>query len=64
MCSAYPLDGLDTIDNEGRITLNSALLYIVKGETDAHLDMLEIEVINRLLEDKWLAYGRVGINLK
>jgi transient receptor potential cation channel subfamily V protein 6 len=60
-CSAYPLEGLDTIDSEGKIAWNSALSYIVNGDTDDHLDMLEIGVVNRLLKDKWSTYAQVRI---
>lgn len=58
-CSAYPLEGLDTVDAEGKIMWNAALSYIVNGETEAHLDMLDIGVVKRLLEDKWSTYAQV-----
>jgi len=37
------------------------LSYIVNGDTDDHLDMLEIGVVNRLLKDKWSTYAQVRI---
>lgn len=56
ICSAYPLDGIDTVAHDGSIEKNAALSYIVNGETESHLDMLRIGVIDRLLEDKWSTY--------
>jgi transient receptor potential cation channel subfamily V protein 6 len=58
-CSAYPLEGLDTVDSDGKIAWNAALSYVVNGSTDDHLDMLEIGVVKRLLEDKWSTYAQV-----
>lgn len=58
-CSAYPLEGLDTVDSDGKIAWNAALSYIVNGKTEDHLDMLEIGVVARLLEDKWSTYAQV-----
>jgi transient receptor potential cation channel subfamily V member 6 len=52
---------LDTIDSDGKIAWNAALSFIVNGETDDHLEMLEIGVIKRLLEDKWATYAKVII---
>ncbi|CAF0893285.1 unnamed protein product [Brachionus calyciflorus] len=57
-CSAYQLDGLDTVDPDGKIAWNAALSYIVNGETEDHLDMLEIGVVKRLLGDKWSTYAQ------
>ncbi len=59
-CSAYPLEGLDTVDSDGKIAWNAALSYVVNGSTDDHLDMLEIGVVKRLLEDKWSTYAQVS----
>ena len=58
-CSATPLEGLDTIDTDGKILEYSSLAFIVYGETDDNLEMLEIGVIRRLLGDKWATYGKV-----
>ncbi|RMZ97637.1 Transient receptor potential cation channel subfamily V member 6, partial [Brachionus plicatilis] len=57
-CSAYELDGLDTVDADGKIAWNAALSYIVNGNTEDHLDMLEIGVVKRLLGDKWSTYAQ------
>ena len=57
-CSATPLEGLDTIDTDGKILWNSSLSFIVNGEADENLDMLEIGVIKRLLSDKWSTYAK------
>jgi transient receptor potential cation channel subfamily V protein 6 len=58
-CSAYPLDGLDTIGEDGKIAWNAALTFIINGNTDDHLEMLEGGVVRRLLEDKWNIYAQV-----
>ena len=58
-CSATPLEGLDTIDTDGKLLWNASLSFIVNGETDDHLEMLEIGVIRRLLADKWSTYAKV-----
>ncbi len=58
-CSAYPLEGLDSIDADGKVAWNAALSYIVNGSSDGHLDMLEIGVVNRLLGDKWETFAKV-----
>ena len=39
---------------------HSALMIIVNGETDEHLDMLEGGVIRQLLNDKWKTFARVS----
>lgn len=58
-CSAYPLDGLDTICDNGKIAYNSALNFIINGNTDDHLAMIESGVVKRLLDDKWRTYAQV-----
>ncbi len=50
---------MDTIDSDGKIAWNAALSFVVNGDTDDHLEMLEIGVIKRLLEDKWATYAKV-----
>ena len=40
---------------------HSALMIIVNGETDEHLDMLEGGVIRQLLNDKWKTFARVRL---
>lgn len=60
-CSATPLEDLDTIDTDGKILRNSSLSFIVNGETDDHLEMLEIDVIKRLLSDKWSTYAKARL---
>ena len=59
-CVGYPLDGLDTVNfNNGKIERKAALSFIIDGESEEHLDMLEILVVKRLLEDKWSLYVQV-----
>lgn len=48
------------MDNDGKIAWNAALSYIVNGDTEDHLDMLKIGVVDRLLEDKWSTFAQVG----
>lgn len=63
-CSAYPLEGLDSIDSDGKVAWNAALSYIVNGNTDGHLDMLEIGVVSRLLGDKWETFAKTKLFYK
>ena len=74
-CCTYPLRGIDTIADGGRIGCfvctinififitisdrNSSLMSIVSGKTENHLDMLDNMVIERLLNDKWSSFARV-----
>uniref|UniRef100_A0A183CPX7 ANK_REP_REGION domain-containing protein n=1 Tax=Globodera pallida TaxID=36090 RepID=A0A183CPX7_GLOPA len=57
-CSAYPLDALDTIRSDGSTNYDSALMTVLAGGTTEHLEMVNSEVIQRLLADKWDAFGR------
>lgn len=57
-CSAFPLNALDTILPDGKTNWKSALMIILKGSSEQHLDMLEGGVVQRLLEDKWKTYAR------
>ena len=57
-CSAYPLKYFDTIDAKGGTDWNSALMYIIRGKKDSHLDMLSDPVVHNLLEKKWENYGQ------
>ncbi|KAI1726226.1 ankyrin repeats (3 copies) domain-containing protein [Ditylenchus destructor] len=56
-CSAYPLDTLDTIRPDGSTNYDSALMTVINGSTQEHLEMIGSEVIQRLLADKWKAYA-------
>lgn len=58
MCAVYPLAALDSIGPNGETSLHSALMIIVNGETDEHLDMLEGGVIGQLLREKWKTFAR------
>ncbi|XP_046356888.2 transient receptor potential cation channel subfamily V member 6-like [Haliotis rufescens] len=58
LCSAYPLTSLDSIGPKGDTNWNSALMIIVNGETEEHLDMLEGGVIRQLLDEKWKTFAR------
>ena len=42
------------------IDWNSALMIIVNGETDDHLEMLQGGVIRQLLDEKWKTFVRVS----
>lgn len=57
-CSGYPLDGLDSVDKNGKSDEHSALLITMNGNTSDHLDMLNSGIIYRLLEEKWKAFAR------
>ncbi|XP_071961423.1 transient receptor potential cation channel subfamily V member 5-like [Antedon mediterranea] len=56
--AAYPLSLIDTIGKNGETNENSALRIIVRGETQEHLEMLDGEIINTLLMEKWKTYAR------
>lgn len=36
-------------------------MTVINGSTPAHMDMVGSEVIQRLLADKWKAYGSVNL---
>ncbi|KHJ41173.1 transient-receptor-potential calcium channel protein [Trichuris suis] len=71
--SAYPLTALDTINADGstsslhfptlQLTFeiytdwDSALMTIIKGSTPDHMAMVQSDVVQRLLADKWTVYG-------
>ncbi|XP_026467661.1 uncharacterized protein LOC113371242 [Ctenocephalides felis] len=57
-CSAYPLNALDTLLPDGRTNWNSALFIILNGTKEAHLDMLDGGIIQKLLEEKWKTFAR------
>ncbi|KAL8580157.1 hypothetical protein ACOMHN_043042 [Nucella lapillus] len=58
ICSAYPIAAIDSISPSGETNWHSALMIIVNGETDEHLEMLEGGVIRQLLDDKWKTFAR------
>uniref|UniRef100_A0A5S6QW17 ANK_REP_REGION domain-containing protein n=1 Tax=Trichuris muris TaxID=70415 RepID=A0A5S6QW17_TRIMR len=55
--SAYPLAALDTINADGTTNWDSALMTIIKGSTPDHMAMVQSDVVQRLLADKWTVYG-------
>ncbi|XP_062610763.1 uncharacterized protein LOC134272556 isoform X2 [Saccostrea cucullata] len=57
-CSLYPLLALDSIGPTGDTNWNSALMIIINGENDEHLEMLEGGVMRQLLDEKWKAFAR------
>ncbi|KAK3610627.1 hypothetical protein CHS0354_009090 [Potamilus streckersoni] len=57
-CSAYPLTNLDSIGPNGDTNWNSALMIVIDGETDEHLEMLEGGVMRQLLDEKWKTFAR------
>ncbi|XP_060075724.1 transient receptor potential cation channel subfamily V member 5-like [Ylistrum balloti] len=57
-CSAYPLLALDSIGPKGETNWNSALMIIINGDRDEHLDMLEGGVMRQLLDEKWERFAR------
>ena len=58
-CVAYPLEGVDSIDKDGKIDKETSLPFIINGDSIEHLDMLNIDVIDQLLMAKWDAYIKV-----
>ena len=39
---------------------NSALMIVINGEEDDHLEMLEGGVMRQLLDDKWKTFAKVS----
>ncbi|XP_039252712.2 transient receptor potential cation channel subfamily V member 5-like [Styela clava] len=58
VCSAYPLNRLDTISPNGDTDWNSGLMKIIQGDEDSHLDMLEAGVVTSLLNKKWKVFAK------
>ncbi|CDW52171.1 OSM9 [Trichuris trichiura] len=61
--SAYPLTALDTINADGSTNWDSALMTIIKGSTPDHMAMVQSDVVQRLLADKWTVYGWVAFTI-
>ena len=40
---------------------NSALMIVINGEEDDHLEMLEGGVMRQLLDDKWKTFAKVRL---
>jgi len=57
-CFSYPLQHFDSIDENGLTDWDSSLLKIVQGNKEDHYDMLEDNIVNRLLHEKWDRYSR------
>ncbi|KAK2725018.1 hypothetical protein QYM36_001463 [Artemia franciscana] len=57
-CSAYPLSALDTIRPDGETNWSSALMIILNGTKEEHVDMLDGGIIQRLLEEKWKTFAQ------
>ncbi|BFZ08106.1 hypothetical protein BsWGS_11144 [Bradybaena similaris] len=58
MCSAHPLRTLDSIGPDGSTNWDSALMIIVNGDKDGHLEMLEGGVMRQLLIEKWKTFAQ------
>ena len=56
-CSAYPLKSFDTIGPNGETDWNSALMMIVRGKKNSHLNLVSNHVVHQLLEEKWKKFG-------
>ncbi|XP_052231546.1 transient receptor potential cation channel subfamily V member 5-like isoform X2 [Dreissena polymorpha] len=57
-CSMYPLTEIDSIKPNGEPNFNSALMIVINGEEDEHLEMLEGGVMRQLLDEKWKTFAR------
>jgi len=56
-CSAYPLGALDSIFPDGSTNWGSAMMIILAGTKEEHLNMLEGGIIAKLLEEKWTTFA-------
>ncbi len=57
-CSAYPLGALDSIRPNGSTNWGSAMMIILAGTKEEHLNMLEGGIIAKLLEEKWTTFAQ------
>lgn len=58
MSAAYPLEHLDSIEpSTGRLNRNSALAIVVYGNSAEHLNLLP-NLLEELVQKKWITYGR------
>ncbi|CAG5121339.1 unnamed protein product [Candidula unifasciata] len=64
LCSAHPLHTLDTIAPDGSTNKNSALMIIVNGDKEDHLEMLEGGVMRQLLIEKWKTFAKKQFMLR
>ena len=58
-CSAYPLGALDSIQPDGQTNWGSAIMIILAGKKEEHLNMLEGGIIAKLLEEKWSTFAQM-----
>ena len=58
-CSAYPLGALDSILPDGSTNWSSAMMIILAGKKEEHLNMLEGGIIAKLLEEKWSTFANM-----
>uniref|UniRef100_A0AC35U5N4 ANK_REP_REGION domain-containing protein n=1 Tax=Rhabditophanes sp. KR3021 TaxID=114890 RepID=A0AC35U5N4_9BILA len=58
ICHAYPLSGIDTVDEiTGHLNSYSILSLVVYGESSRHLNFFE-GLLEDILERKWESFGR------
>ena len=56
---AYPLGALDSIFPDGSTNWGSAMMIILAGKKEEHLNMLEGGIIAKLLEEKWSTFAQM-----
>jgi len=57
-CCGYPLGALDSIMSDGSTNWGSAIMLILQGTKEEHLNMLEGGIIAKLLDEKWTTYAK------
>ena len=57
-CCGYPLGALDSIMADGSTNWGSAIMLILNGTKEEHLNMLEGGIIAKLLDEKWSTYAK------
>merc|ERR1740128_503030 len=57
-CCGYPLGALDSILPDGSTNWGSAMMLILAGTKEEHLNMLEGGIIAKLLDEKWSTYAQ------
>ena len=75
-CGLYPLATLDSVRPDGTTSTcsytmrlvdcthadpDSALNTLLDGNTTEHLDMITNDIVQKLLQEKWKAYGSVKV---
>ncbi|XP_070558285.1 transient receptor potential cation channel subfamily V member 5-like isoform X2 [Ptychodera flava] len=62
-CVSHPLEEVDSITKDGKLDTKSALRWIVFGDPDDHLDLIEDGVIYHLIKEKWDTFAKKKLQI-